>query len=179
MSNSDKEFHVLFLCSGNTCRSPMAVAALVDELPAELHDRVRIGSAGTGAAGGAPMSAGARGALERAGLAVPPHASRRLTTAMLRAADLVLAMEPAHVDAALALEPSAAGRVHLLADFATGAERAGDGVDDPYGGSDEVYDACLARIRRHTHRVARHLHTQLAAAGRGGPSDGQSDVGSG
>jgi protein-tyrosine-phosphatase len=175
MTRSDNKFRVLFVCTGNTCRSPMAAAALLPELPAAVRDRVGVASAGTGAGDGAPMSPAAREALVRAGLDAAPHASRRLTAAMLRAADLVLAMEPAHARMARELEPAAAGRVHLLGAFESDTQNAGDSVHDPYGGSAEIYDECLARIRRHTDRVARHLLTRLTATEPGG----QSDVGSG
>jgi protein-tyrosine-phosphatase len=84
----------------------MAAAALLHELPPALRERVAVASAGIAATGGAPMSGEARGALQRAGITAGPHHSRRFTADLLEAADLVLAMKPAHAEVARQLAPA-------------------------------------------------------------------------
>src|SRR5690606_15088095 len=88
---------ILLVCSGNTCRSPLAAAMLraaLAERPAP--GEVRVGSAGTGAWDGAPASEGSYlVALER-GLDLSTHRARMLTTQLVREADLILTMTTAH-----------------------------------------------------------------------------------
>ena len=91
---------VLFICTGNTCRSPLAegiAQKLSDngQLPKELGN-IFFASAGVAAMDGAPTSEETVAVLERMNAPVPEHA-KRLTAAMIRAADLVLGMTATHV----------------------------------------------------------------------------------
>lgn len=97
---------VLFICTGNTCRSPLAegiAQKLSDngQLPKELGD-IFFASAGVAAFDGAPTSEETVAVLERMNAPVPEHA-KRLTAAMIRAADLVLGMTATHVTRAQAM----------------------------------------------------------------------------
>lgn len=128
---------VLFVCTGNTCRSPLAealfrAAATARGLPAQVS------SAGTVAWPDAPASDGALlVALER-GMDLNPHRARVLTPALLAEADLVLTMSASHL--AQAEAQGGAGKAHLLTEYATqGAERRP--VSDPFGGDLPVYRA--------------------------------------
>ena len=93
MSAPDPLFRVLFVCTGNTCRSPLAQAALVRAL-GDTAAKVAVGSAGTAASDGAPASPPSRDVARRAGLDLEGHRSRRLNRDLLAAADLVLLMDP-------------------------------------------------------------------------------------
>jgi len=66
MATPDSAVRVLFVCTGNTCRSPLAAAAMVAELGADAH-RVEVASAGTSASEGQPASEGTRDVAARAG----------------------------------------------------------------------------------------------------------------
>jgi protein-tyrosine phosphatase len=142
-------FHVLLICTGNTCRSPMAEVLLRSMLPPDLADQVTVGSAGTGAADGAPATELAVSTAKANGLALGGHRSRVLTPRLLREADLVLAMEARHVDWALGLAPDVRDRIHLVSEQAAEGGTPAPGIRDPIGGTADDYADTFHRIRSH------------------------------
>ncbi len=151
MASSHPAYRVLFVCSGNTCRSPLAQAALAQALGPEAS-RVSVASAGTNAREGDPASDESIAVAARDGLDLGAHRSRRVTREMLEEADLVLVMERTHAAAVERLggDPR---RVFVLSEWPAPGEP-GLGVSDPFGASVEAYEECWRRIRLHIRRVA-------------------------
>ena len=117
---------VLFVCTGNTCRSPMAAA-----LATSLFPTWEVRSAGLAADVGAPMSPHAQAALAARGLDGSAHRSTQVTPEMVEWADRVLVMTEAH-------------RRRLPGDHVS--LLAATDVVDPYGGSLADYERCLAAL---------------------------------
>src|SRR5688500_9435251 len=90
-------YNVLFVCTGNTCRSPMAAALARDEIVRRGWRHVQVASAGAAADPGQPASDPALAVTQRSGLDLAGHSSQLLTPQLVEWADLILAMSPSHL----------------------------------------------------------------------------------
>ncbi len=129
---------LLFVCTGNICRSPMAEAL------ARSHPGVEADSAGVSAGPGMAMSEGARRALLAAGLSAPEHGSQEPTVGRVVWADWVLAMTGGQKAELLRRFPWAGDWIQTLGEWAGG----GEDVPDPIGSSDQVYQSTMTEIGR-------------------------------
>jgi protein-tyrosine-phosphatase len=134
---------LLFVCTGNICRSPMAEAIARRLLAERGRTDVAVSSAGTAAWDGAPASEGAYLIALEHHLDLSAHRARQLTTDLVAAADLVLGMSAHHVERAVALGGD--GKSHLVGGFA-GRAPADAQVDDPFGGDLAEYRATYERL---------------------------------
>jgi len=144
---------LLFVCTGNRCRSPMAAAFAADLLARRagvsvddlLESGYRVGSAGTGCLRGQPATAEAVAAARRYGCDLLSHRSRPLTPSLIEDADEIYVMTAEHRASILAFAAEAEGRVKPL-----GRDRFGKEVDieDPYGAGPAAYERAAAFIHR-------------------------------
>ncbi|SFE61537.1 protein-tyrosine phosphatase [Alteribacillus iranensis] len=126
--------HILFVCTGNTCRSPLAEALL----RSKATDGVEVKSAGVYAMPDMPASDGTMDVLKEKGIELD-HKSQPVTKELVDWADLVLTMTKSHHETTVQLYPEAADKIFTIKEFAadiTGPE--GD-ITDPIGGSAEMY----------------------------------------
>lgn len=131
---------LLFVCSGNTCRSAMAEAIGNAELAARTRLDIRAASAGVSATDGAPMPEPAMTALQTLAVPVPEHRARRLTPELAQSADVIYCMTARHRDDVVAAIPIAAEKTRCL-------DPRGD-IDDPIGKPVEAYVGCAARLQQ-------------------------------
>ena len=153
--------NVLFVCSGNTCRSPLA-AALAGRESARIGLAATMESAGVQATDDAPASEGSIQVAAEIGLDLRPHRARLLTRPMVLEADAVFVMDERQQAFMRVLAPEAQERVHLLREYATsGADRRN--VVDPFGGDlaayrrtrDELEDLVRRSLERWAGEAAR------------------------
>lgn len=142
IKNTDKKdsapLRVCFVCTGNTCRSPMAAAVL----NALGNGKYVAESAGIMADKGAPITPKALEALTRAGIPLTPennyaeHSARQLNMGIMESVDKIVTVGAGHAMMVIQSFPLCASKV-------TAFEK---NITDPYGQSQEIYDRCLSEI---------------------------------
>lgn len=137
---------ILFVCTGNICRSPMAEGLFRHAVKG--RGEYEVFSAGVGAIDGLPASEYAVRACRELGLDISRHRSRMLTAELVRKADYIFGMTHSHVDAIMLLYPQAAEKTFLLREFDDTLDSFENDISDPIGGSLEVYQNCRDQIEQ-------------------------------
>jgi protein-tyrosine-phosphatase len=133
---------IVAVCTGNICRSPMAEGILSGMR--ETFPGIIASSAGTHALDGNPSSEFSVIACLEQGIDISGHRARRLDEAIIRGSDIIVCMEPVHIEMVLSLDVSAAGKIYNLADFSGGRKL--KKIADPYGCSLREYRQCFHDI---------------------------------
>jgi glycine hydroxymethyltransferase len=137
---------VLFVCTGNVCRSPMAEGIFRQAV--QGRGNYGVISAGLGAMHGQPPSAFAVQAVKELGIDITGLRSRMLTPEMVQQADYIFGMTHSHVDTVMLLYPQAAEKTFLLREFDETLDTFEKDISDPIGGSYEVYLNCRDQIEQ-------------------------------
>lgn len=137
---------VLFVCTGNSCRSVMAEYLLKKYLVDQGRKDVDVVSAGTFAFLGMLPTHETAKLIRGIGLDASDHRARRATDDLVRQSDVILTMERRHQEDLMRQFPSEAGRIHLLGEY-VGLEPFEAEVEDPIGKSEEFYADCFSKIK--------------------------------
>jgi protein-tyrosine-phosphatase len=134
---------ILFVCTGNLCRSPMAAGLLRQRLVKEgLDNRYEVDSAGVWAVDGRAASPNAVAVMAERGIDISEHVARTVSADDVATADLVLVMGREHAQMLLNTWPQYDYKVHRLSEIAGKRQD----VEDPYGGPIEEYRSCADTI---------------------------------
>ena len=137
--------HVIFICTGNICRSAMADGYLkyrLKELKKEQD--VKVSSAGTHAVQGEESPDFAKRAIEKYGANIQTHTATTLENADLHIADYILVMTERHKKDIVRRYPNLEEKIKLLGEYAKDKEY--EEIDDPWGYSYNVYENCAKEI---------------------------------
>jgi RpiB/LacA/LacB family sugar-phosphate isomerase len=137
---------ILFLCTGNVCRSPMAEGLFRHAVKG--RGEFRIMSAGLGAVDGELPTHHSVQAMREIGIDISGQRSRALTAELVRSADLILGMTHSHTDTVALLYPKAAEKTFLLREFDETLEPYEKDISDPIGSPYHIYVECRDQIEQ-------------------------------
>jgi protein-tyrosine-phosphatase len=149
-------YKVMFVCTGNTCRSPMAEGGLKKLLEKQNIDYIEVYSSGTSAALGFPPTEYAQEAARIWDADISQQRSQPLILDLIERADLILAMATSHCQEVLRHSPEAESKTFMLKNFPEPG-CFGEDIDDPIGGSLDLYNQTFVEIGEELGRILPEL----------------------
>ena len=147
---------ILFVCTGNSCRSPMA-AALFDKMAKKNNSNFLVDNCGTATLVGMSASKNAIDIMRREDIDISAHKSKPINKDFVDWADLILTMEERHREKILQQWPASSAKVFLLTEFAKEGER---DIVDPIGKPPEVYEGLLIDLQYYLPKVIERLKNE-------------------
>ncbi|MGQ9604414.1 MAG: low molecular weight protein arginine phosphatase [bacterium] len=147
---------LLFVCAGNTCRSPLAEVIMKKEIKRRNVDWIRVGSAGISAREGLPAAENARIVAKNLGSSLERFKSKELTSNRAKSADLILTMTGQQKRMVVEKWPELRSKTMTISEFSGSRRRS---IEDPLGGSIDVYMDCAKVLSDEVRRILKKLLT--------------------
>lgn len=148
---------VLFVCTGNSCRSVMAEGLLKDMLEKKGRNDVQVLSAGTATMDGFPPTQETIQVMRSEGIDVSRHYGQQLTPQLIRSAEGIFCMDAVHREQVLHMVPEAQEKVFLLKQFQNPVPPSEPNIWDPIGLPQDMYRMCMNIIKEGVIRVEKWL----------------------